>query len=153
MNEVKLERRVDGQVWAVRNGEARPVRVYRCFPWSEPGRYVSLRDDEDREWAMVSDPGDLDEASRRVLEGALAEAGFVMQVTAVHSVTEEVEIRTWKVDTRQGPRTFQTRLDDWPREVPGGGMLIKDVAGDLYHVPDPDGLDPTSRDLLWAYSD
>lgn len=154
MSEVRLERRVDGQVWALLpNGQARPVRLYRCFPWSEPGRFVSLRDDDDREVAMVTDPAELDPRSRDVLEGALAEAGFVLQVTAVRSVEDEVEIRVWKVETRQGSRTFQTRLDDWPREVPGGGLLIRDVAGDLYHVADPEALDPTSRALLWAYSD
>ena len=69
----------------------------------------------------------------------------------IESVDEEVEIRIWKVRTRQGPRSFQTRLDDWPREVPGGGFLIRDVAGDLYHVADPRGLDEASRALLWAF--
>jgi hypothetical protein len=153
MNESRLERRVDGQLWLVRNGEAHPVRVYRCFPWSEPGRFVSLRDHEEQELAMVTEPSELDGASRTVLEGALAEAGFVLEVTAIKRVDEEVEIRTWEVETRQGPRSFQTRLDDWPRDVPGGGLLIRDVAGDLYHVPEPGALDDRSRTLLWAYSD
>ncbi len=153
MSELRLERRVDGQLWIVRNGQADPVRVYRCFPWSEPERFVSLRDDDERELAMITELAELDEESRLVLEGALAEAGFVLEVTAIKAVEDEVEIRAWRVDTRQGPRTFQTRLDDWPREVPGGGLLIRDVAGDLYHVPDPGGLDAGSRELLWAYSD
>ena len=66
---------------------------------------------------------------------------------------EEVEIRTWKVETRQGPRSFQTRLDDWPTEVPGGGIVIRDVSGDLYLVADPNGLDEGSRERLWAFVD
>jgi hypothetical protein len=37
--------------------------------------------------------------------------------------------------------------------VPGGGLLIRDVAGDLYHVPDPSDLDRKSRELLWAFVD
>lgn len=45
---------------------------------------------------------------------------------------EEVEAFAWTVATRQGPRRFQTRLDDWPSELPGGGLLIRDLA-----VPDP----------------
>ncbi len=48
---------------------------------------------------------------------------------------------------------FQTHLDDWPRETPGGGLLIRDVAGDLYFVPDPGGLDGGSREWLWAFVD
>lgn len=153
VSELRLERRVDGQLWVLQDGEAHPVHVHRCFPWSDPGRFVSLRDHDEQELAMVSEPGELDAESRRVLESALAEAGFVLQVSAIHRVEDEVEIRTWSVETRQGPRTFQTRLDEWPRDVPGGGLLIRDVAGDLYHVPDPQALDGESRALLWAYSD
>jgi hypothetical protein len=64
-----------------------------------------------------------------------------------------VEIRSWKVETRQGPRSFQTRLDDWPMDVPGGGIVIRDVAGDLYHVAEPEKLDRRSRTWLWAFVD
>lgn len=148
-----LELRPDGRLWLVRDEGAVPVTVRRCFPWSEPGRFVSLRDGNDREVALVRDPAELDWRSRRALETALAAAGFVLEVTRVHSVTEEIEIRHWVVETAQGARTFQTRLDDWPRELAGGGVLIRDVAGDLYHVPAPDRLDPASRELLWAFVD
>ncbi len=135
---LKLERRADGQLWAVSNGEERAVRLHRCFPWSEPGRYLSLRDTENEEFALVR---------------SLAEVGFVLEVERITGAEEEIEIRTWKVETRQGPRSFQTRLDDWPMDVPGGGILIRDVAGDLYHVADPDKLDAKSRTWLRAFLD
>ena len=148
-----LERRADGQLWAVSNGEERAVRLHRCFPWSEPGRYISLRDTENEEFALVTSLDDLEPTSRSVLEDAIAEVGFVLEVERITQVEEEIEIRTWKVETRQGPRSFQTRLDDWPMDVPGGGILIRDVAGDLYHVADPDELDAQSRTWLWAFLD
>jgi hypothetical protein len=148
-----LERRADGRLWAVRGGAARPVGVRRCFPWSEPGRLVSLRDDDEEEFALVTDPAELDAGSRQVLEEALVQAGFVFAITRVLAIDEEVEIRHWRVDTRQGSRTFQTRLDDWPRALPRGGLLIRDVAGDLYHLADPARLDRHSRALLWAFVD
>ncbi len=151
--ELKLERRADGQLWAVRNGDERAVRLHRCFPWSEPGRYLSLRDTENEEFALVRSLDDLEPTSRSVLQEAIAEVGFVLEVERITGVEEEIEIRTWKVETRQGPRSFQTRLDDWPMDVPGGGILIRDVAGDLYHVADPDELDAQSRTWLWAFLD
>ncbi|MDH3270519.1 MAG: DUF1854 domain-containing protein [Gemmatimonadota bacterium] len=153
MKKVNLERRDDGQLWACVNGEERAVRVHRCFPWSEPGRFLSLRDDDHEEFALVPALDELDVASRRVLEGAVAEAGFVLEVTRILDVDEEVEIRTWEVETRQGTRSFQTRLDDWPTDVPGGGIVIRDVAGDLYHVADPEAMDEKSRRWLWAFVD
>ncbi|MDX1393572.1 MAG: DUF1854 domain-containing protein [Gemmatimonadota bacterium] len=148
---LRVERRADGQLWAARGGESRPVWVRRCFPWSEPTRFVSLLDDEKNEFALVPDVRALEPGSREALEDALAEAGFVLEVERIESVAEEIEIRTWRVQTRQGPRSFQTRLDDWPREVPGGGYVVRDVAGDLYHVASPKTLDARSRKLLWAY--
>jgi hypothetical protein len=129
------------------------VRLRQCFPWSEPQRFLSLRDDDDDEVAMIHDPIALDRDSRRCLDSALAEAGFVLEVTRVVSIEEEVEIRCWIVDTRQGRRTFQTRLDDWPMVMPLGGLVIRDVAGDLYRIADPSALDRESTELLWAFVD
>lgn len=41
--------------------------------------------------------------------------------------------------------------DFWPGSE--RGVLIRDLAGDLYVVPDPSALDKHSRSLLWAFVD
>jgi hypothetical protein len=151
--ELRLEWRADGSLWAMRGDEECAVSVRRSFPWTEPTRHLSLRDADEEEFALVKDPAELDARSRVALEQALAVAGFVFEVTRVLEIDEEVEIRQWRVETRQGPRTFQTRLDDWPRTLPHGGLLIRDLAGDLYHLAAPEALDLHSRDLLWAFVD
>jgi hypothetical protein len=143
----------DGRLVVLVGGEPVPVRLRQCFPWSEPGLHLSLRDDEDREVAIVDDPAELEPESRQALEQALAEAGFVLEVTRVLDIDEEVEIRQWTVETRQGRRSFQTHLDDWPRALPNGGILIRDVAGDLYRLAAPSRMDKKSRELLWAFVD
>jgi hypothetical protein len=150
---LSLEWRPDGSLWALRGEKERAVSVRRCFPWTEPARHLSLRDVDEEEFAFVRDPADLDARSRVALEMALAVAGFVFEVTRVLEIEEEVEIRRWRVETRQGPRVFQTRLDDWPRSLPHGGLLIRDLAGDLYHLARPETLDRQSRELLWAFVD
>ena len=148
-----LERRSDGRLWARRGERECAVVVRRCFPWSQAKLYVSLRDDDHNEIALVRDPAELAPASRQALVEAMAEAGFIFEVIRVLEVEEEVEIRHWTIHTVQGHRTFQTRLDDWPRPLPGGGFLIRDVAGDLYRLPEPRTLDPKSRALLWSFVD
>jgi len=148
-----LEWRGDGSLWALRGDEERAVSVRRCFPWSEPTRHLSLRDSDEEEFALVKDPAELDPRSRAALEMALAVAGFVFEVMHVLEIDEEVEIRHWRVETQQGPRLFQTRLDDWPRTLPHGGLLIRDLAGDLYHLGRPEALDRHSRELLWSFVD
>ena len=143
----------DGRLVVLVNDEPVSVQLRQCFPWSEPRLHLSLRNDEDREVAIVDDPEDLDAESRQALEQALAQAGFVLEVTRVLDIDEEVEIRQWTVETRQGRRSFQTHLDDWPRHLPNGGLLIRDVAGDLYRLAAPATMDAKSRELLWAFVD
>jgi hypothetical protein len=143
----------DGRLVALVGERTISVKLRQCYPWSELTRHISLRDMDDEEIALVDDPASLDAESRQALELALAEAGFVLEVTRVTDIEEEIEIRQWTVETRQGKRSFQTHLDDWPRVLPGGGLLIRDVAGDLYRLADPQRLDKKSRSLLWAFVD
>lgn len=149
---IRLRSAPDGRLIAFSERGPVAVRVRQCFPWSEPHRHLSLRDAEEREIALIEDPATLGAASREALERALAEAGFVLEVTRVVSIEEEVEIRQWEVETRHGHRSFQTHLDDWPRSLPDGGLLIRDVAGDLYRLTVTQ-LDAKSRELLWAFVD
>ena len=150
---VILEHTEDGRLLLMLDGAPITVRVRECFPWSAPGKHISLRDEDEEEVALVEDPATLGARSRRALESALAEAGFVIEVVRVVAIEEEVEIRQWTVETRDGQRHFQTHLDDWPRVLPMGGLLIRDVGGDLYRLPDPARLDRKSRELLWAFVD
>ena len=143
----------DGRLVALVGDRTIPVKLRQCFPWSEPTRHISLRDNDDNEIALVDDPASLDAESRQAMELALAEAGFVLEVTRVLEIEEEIEIRQWTVETRQGKRLFQTHLDDWPRVLPGSGLLIRDVGGDLYRLAEPQRMDRKSRQLLWAFVD
>ena len=151
---LRLWRGNDGQLWGqVGEQEARAVRVCRLFPWSHATEWISLRDAEDEELALVHRPADLDPESRSALEISLVEAGFVMQVESILAVDEEIEIRTFEVLTAQGKRSFQTERDAWPESLPDGGLLIRDVAGDLYAVPESARLDARSRKLMWVFVD
>ena len=148
-----VRRRDDGQFEAAWDGRTAVVRVIRCFPWSEPHRFISLRDHDENEIALIPDLTQLDPDSRQAVESALAEAAFVLEVVRIDSIEEEFEIRNWRVQTRQGPRTFQTHRDEWPRAVDGGGYLVHDVAGDLFRIPPPAQLDEASRKRLRIYID
>src|SRR5688500_17738623 len=57
---LQLERTLDGRLCAQMDAERRVVHVQRCFPWSEPDHFISLRDDDDQEFALVADPSLLD---------------------------------------------------------------------------------------------
>src|SRR5437763_15406762 len=75
-----LGRRADGRLWAVLGEVERAVWVRRCSPWSEPARFVSLRDDEERAFALGRDPAALAPASRRALAEVSVAAGLVFEI-------------------------------------------------------------------------
>lgn len=150
---LRLERRVDGKLWLTQGGVELAVELVRCFPWGAPERFLSLRDAAGEEIAFIADPAELDPGSRAALEATLARSSFVLEITAITSIEEDFELRSWRVETARGPRTFQTPLDVWPRRLEGGAIVLEDVHGDVYRVTRPAGLDPRSRKLLWAFVD
>lgn len=142
---------LDSCLWLKRGEVSVAVRAVRCFPWSQPARHVSLRDDDGTEHHLVEDPDELDPSSRRALLRALGAAGFVLEIESVQSIEEDYEVRVWRTLTRHGPRTFQTALDAWPWPAPAGGHFVQDIGGDLYRLPALEQLDERSRQRLFAY--
>lgn len=149
----QLERRVDGKLWLVRTDGAVAVDVVRCFPWSEPRRFLSFRNAEGEEQAFIRDLDELDPRSRGVAAETLRRASFVLDIAEILEVAEDFELRSWRVRAANGVRSFQTALDSWPEKLPDGSLLLEDVYGDLYRVPAPGALDAKSRKLLWAFVD
>ena len=143
----------DGRLYVRISGKDVAVHVKPCLPWSHPQGYISLRDDDDNEIALIEDLKMLDDNSRKHLEQALYDTVFVIQIKKVISCKEEFEVRTWDVITQHGPRKFQTKRDAWPRILPQGKLLIKDVAGDLYSIDDPYSMDAHSRKQLASFID
>ena len=135
-------------------GVEQPVTLKLCFPWTDPRRYVSLRDKKDREVLFFSEMESLDQESRDALEKAIHEAGFVLEITKLYSVTEDYELRIWKVQLANGSeRCFANRLEDWPFTAPDGAFLIRDISGDLYRIEDPNRLDKHSQKQFWTFQD
>ncbi|MGE9296404.1 MAG: DUF1854 domain-containing protein [Puniceicoccales bacterium] len=126
------------------------VRPVKCFPLSEPGRFLSLRDDKNEEFAFINDVSTLDETSAAALNEALTAGGFTFAVTGIDEIKEDFELRVFKVRTAAGERQFQTALDAWPRSVEDGSFLMEDVFGDLYRFPPSEELDPESAKRLWS---
>jgi len=150
---IVLRRGVDGKLWLARRGVRVAVDVVRCFPWTAPRRFLSLRDADGQELAFVDDLGNLDPESRAVVEETLERASFVLDIVQIRSISEDFELRSWHVVTGRGERVFQTPLDAWPRRLPDGALILEDVYGDLFRVSAPEALDAQSRSLLWAFVD
>ena len=129
-----------------------PIIIRKCFPWSEPNSFYSLRDENDKEVFLIEDLMNLDPASTKAIEEELVESGFILEITAIDEISKEFQLRNWKVKTHKGNRTFQTRLEDWPIELADNSILISDIAGDIYHITDITKLDAKSQKTFYGFS-
>ena len=148
---LQIERESGGQLCLIQGDKSVRVIVRPCFPWSQPDRFLSLRSEDGREIALVENIEALPESSRAALETAMAETRFTFKITGIKRIRKDFELRVWEVETTQGARTFETKLDAWPLTLIDGSIVLRDLAGDLYHIPDPGKLDRKSARLLWAF--
>ncbi len=150
---VLIKNHEDGHLLLYDKGDYKKVELKPCFPWTTPSRYLALVNSDGKELKFIDKLDELDEPSQKAVQQALYEAGFCFEVVKIDKIEEEFELRRWWVQTKQGPRQFQTKLMDWPRILPNGEMLIQDLYGDLFHIKDLKNSNLDKRGLLTAFID
>ncbi|MCB0390142.1 MAG: DUF1854 domain-containing protein [Bdellovibrionales bacterium] len=151
--EFKLEFNEHGQLFFVNKEKKISVYIKKCFPWSNKDSFFSIRNQSDEEVLLIEDINALDEHSRDAIISSLLASGFCFIINDIITIKEDYELRVWEVETNQGMRQFQTELMAWPRELSSGGLLIQDLAGDIYYIPKVSELKPSGKKLLWAFID
>lgn len=137
---------VDGRLFA-QVGEAEPVRVrlLRVRPRSAPDGELVAVDEKKREVWMWAGLQEFDAASRAVAEAELAERYHEPVVTAIVQVKQAFGAWQVEVATAAGPRRFALRKPSRNVEaMDDGRVLLRDVLGNRYVVPDPAQLDASS---------
>jgi len=139
---VRLEERDDPVV---------DVKVVRCFPWSVPDGYVSVRDADGKEVAMFRSLDDLDAASRKVVDEELRDKVFNPKILRIVDYKHEFGVTQIQAETDRGEVTFQIRSRDDIRILSAKRALFRDVDGNTYELPDVTALDATGRKHLQRY--
>jgi len=134
-----------GRSWAVGS-------VAMAFPLSGRNRMVVVRDEQGAEIGILDDISGLDAASRRIVKEELERSYFLPRIVDVQEVTEELGVITWRVVTDRGPRTFQVRnVRQNMRRIGRGRVIIRDVDGNRYEVPDWTALPPRAQRWMELY--
>ena len=144
-----LSLKKDGdKIEALIHGETeRVARVARAFPRSNPDRFVSLLDAVGHEIGIIENPGELDDASREVLEAELKAIYFVPTIRAIRSVVSKGTGSEWTVDTDDGEYTFRILGRDALKGDEPPTLEIVDEHGKRYKIDSYWELDAQSRDL------
>ena len=121
------------------------VAVRRILPLSDPDRYISLGIGEEVEIGIIEDPSQLDSESREILREELDKRYFTPIIQKVYRVKERFGIHDWEVGTSRGRITFSVQgLHQNVRHFPPARLLVTDVRGNRYDIPDYHRLDSNS---------
>ena len=121
------------------------VAVRRILPLSEPDRYISLGIGEEVEIGIIEEPSRLDTESQEILREELDKRYFTPIIKKVYRVKERFGIHDWEVETSRGRITFSVQgLHQNVRQFPPARLLVTDVRGNRYDIPDYHRLDSHS---------
>jgi hypothetical protein len=132
--------------------EYKTVSVVPLFPLSESGNWVSVLDDEGRELGIIEELGKLNAENRRIILDELHRRYVLPRIQKILSCKEKFELVQWEVETDRGVKEFLSRNLRENIQQPGQNRLIlTDVDGNRYDIPDFQLLDKKSQNLLERY--
>lgn len=121
------------------------VAVHRCFPFSDPTRYISIREPEGdgREIGLIDDLKALPGDTRRLLEDQMALRYFTPKIQRVRDIKEEYGYSYWDVQTDRGDCRFTVRMGGSNVYAIGKNRyLVNDLDGNRFEIPDLYALTP-----------
>ncbi len=125
------------------------VQVYRCFPLTDPDRYISVRDAANNEIGVLYELRALTPENQQLVWEELQRRYLVPIVRRILSVQEWHGLLAWEVETDRGRHRFLTRAPQESIEQPEPHCcVIADVDGNRYYLPDITHLDPISFAIL-----
>ncbi len=121
------------------------VAVHRCFPFSDPSRYISIRepDNDGREIGLILDLKDLSEETQSILEEQMSLRYFTPHILQIRDIKEEYGYSYWEVVTDKGACRFTVRMGAGSVYPIGPNRyLVNDLDGNRFEIPDLYRLTP-----------
>lgn len=121
------------------------VAVHRCFPFSDPDHYISIREPETdgREIGLIIDLKAMPKEIQTLLEEQLALRYFVPRICRVKEIKEEYGYSYWEVDTDRGACRFTVRMGGGSVYAIGHNRyMVNDIDVNRFEIPDLNALTP-----------
>lgn len=115
------------------------VSVHRCFPFSDPDHFISIREPEadGKEIGLIEDLNALPADMRAMLEEQMNLRYFTPKIRKVHSIKEEYGYAYWDVTTDRGACRFTVRMGGSNVYAIGPNRyLVNDIDGNRFEIPD-----------------
>jgi len=128
------------------------VKLIRSYPYSLTDEYICVHDIDDNEIGIVRDLKDLDEESKNSANKELQNRYYCPTVTAVKSIKERMGHFYFETVIDGKDKSFTVRdLTRNLRFANENTLLIFDVDGNRYIIPDHEKIEQKSRRLLEPY--
>ena len=125
------------------------VKLYQAAPLSAPGRYLSLLSGKGDEIALVDSIDSFSPDSRATVYADLQRRYLTATVRAIPEIRTEFSVTYWTVATDRGDRDFVIQNFSesciWLTDT---HLLLIDVDGNRFEIPDRRTLDAPSRAML-----
>ena len=142
----RVQMRKEGEEGEEEWGE---VTLVRLFPLTDPNTWLSFLDKEGREVGVLLDLAGLSAEDHALVQDELRRRYLVPEVSRILSRRPRFDLMEWAVETDRGPTTFLTRNLREQQQPPGSDrIIITDIEGNRYDIPNLEALDPVSRRRL-----
>lgn len=123
--------------------------VRRCFPTSEPERFLSLQDGAGQEVAVLRSLAELEPEAQSLVKAELERRYFTPKIRTIHTLKQDAGMWLFRVSTQRGDVTFYVRnWRDSAHEVAPGRLQIHSVDGQRFEIEDYGKLDERSQVLM-----
>ncbi|MGM0884612.1 MAG: DUF1854 domain-containing protein [Bacillota bacterium] len=148
LNEIRLFRSPDRILHVELEGKCYDrVTIVRCFPYTMPDRFISVRSADGGEIAMIQDLNILEEESFQVVREELHRTYMIPIVKQILSVKKRGTEWHLRVETNYGPAELvMDNLHENIQPVTDSRWMVTDNEGRRFELSDPDRMDARSRE-------
>lgn len=148
-DDLAMETEKDGEnVWQ----DLGRVLFHRAFPYDKPDEYVSVQDEDGREYGIIRNLADFDDKGREIIDKALKRKYFCPEITRIRKLKEQLGYAFLEVDTTVGETEIVLR-DAFGSiaRISDTYLVINDISGNRYVIPDVSALDKKSYRKIELY--
>ena len=128
------------------------VKLIRTYPYSLTEEYICIHDLEDNELGIILNLNELKESSANAAKKELENRYYCPTITSVKSIKERMGHFYFETIIDGKEKSFTVRdITRNLRHASDGVLLIFDMDGNRYIIPDFEKIEPKSKRLLEPY--
>ena len=134
----------------VENDKYPKVTVYRTFPFSDPDRYLSVRQATPKaeEIGIINDLSSWPENIRKIIETQLNLRYFTPVIKKINDIKEEYGFAYWSVETDKGDMNFTTSIWSPITRITENRLLISDLDSNRFEIENLEMLSKKEKKLI-----